>query len=684
MVQTNLFDNTDRSDNRKGIGNGYSIEWKSNKILNVYRGGTVVKTACINEPIDRRRLVVELVLENGVVKSHLAAALGISRQSIDNWVDTYKKSGFEGLVHSYKGSKGQGRNENAERLPTGNKARILEKERKSEREELQEKQLLLSLEELKESERGEKTEHPDIFNEDHGFEENRYAGALIYWGIFQHYFNFMAQSCSFLGRHSMVVYLFAMMLIHNIPSVERLKTVFKREFGKLLGVKQLFSKPVIWKMIHDACHLGLAERLKEAFFRRQARKGMVALYWLYIDGHFIPHYGKEKIHAGYYTQRDKMMPGQTELFVHDCHGRIVYFELQEGKGDLKEMMLRMSKKWRSYMGDQEPIIIADRECWGVEHFIALKDHRFVTWEKFSQVKELASISDKLFGDEFKVNDKAYQVYESSKIYRSGEGNSIKLRRIVIWNLKTNKRVACVTPLDELEDAETLARAMLGRWGSSENSFKHMGKRWNMHYNPVLDTIESENQQVYNPEYKQLQKDLSGLKRKLKKVEIQLGRLPMPVNRDGKLRKSKKRDRLKKEKKDLKSNIKEVANQLKKCSERVNLSEVDSDKTFKKIGAEAKTLWDIAQSLVWNSRKKLVEIFGEYLSDNRDLVPVLEAITTGQGWIRSTPEAIEIRLEPLETPRFKVAQIQLCRALNEKRIRLQNGKRLLYDVGHAPN
>ena len=50
---------------------------------------------------------------------------------------------------------------------------------------------------------------------------------------------------------------------------------------------------------------------------------------------------------------------------------------------------------------------------------------------------------------------------------------------------------------------------------------------------------------------------------------------------------------------------------------------------------------------------------------------------------STPEAIEIRLEPLDTPRFRAAQIQLCRALNEKEIRLKNGKRLFYDVELEP-
>ena len=68
---------------------------------------------------------------------------------------------------------------------------------------------------------------------------------------------------------------------------------------------------------------------------------------------------------------------------------------------------------------------------------------------------------------------------------------------------------------------------------------------------------------------------------------------------------------------------------------------------------------------------------------RDLIPILEAITNSRGWVRSTKEAIEIRLEPLDRASFIAAQIQLCRALNEKEIRLKNGKRLLYDVGPEP-
>jgi len=123
--------------------------------------------------------------------------------------------------------------------------------------------------------------------------------------------------------------------------------------------------------------------------------------------------------------------------------------------------------------------------------------------------------------------------------------------------------------------------------------------------------------------------------------------------------------------------------IKNFPERIDIKEVKPGKTYKEIAIEGKNFWDLAEALAWNSRKKLARIFENFLPNKRDLLPALDAITKNRGWVRSTREAVEIRLEPLERPSFKAAQIQLCRYLNEKEIRLQNGKRLLYDVGHAP-
>lgn len=682
VVQETLLEGAQNiSDKRKALGNGYSLEWVTDKILLVYRYGVVYKTTEINAGIDKRLLAVDLVLDAGVQKNKLAAALGASRQSIDNWIDTFKKSGHEGLVNSYKGGKRKGRAENKEKLPQGNKARQLEQERRREREAQQEKQLGIT---CKEEEIGDREDEGKVFHEEYAFEENRYAGGFLYWGIFQHVFDFMELCESILGVHATVVYLFAMMQVCGIGSIEQLKKVFKREFGKILGAKQLFSIPTLWNKIHAVCELRRSKPLIESFFNRQARRGLVALTWLYLDGHFIPYYGIERIHKGYYTQRDEMMPGQTELFVHDSRGQIVYFEIQEGKGDLKEMMIRMSAKWSAYIGGDSPLIIVDREGWGVEHFLSLKGYRFVTWEKFSRPEELASIADKEFSDVFVINGKEYQVYEDKKRYQDNQGKSIELRRVVIWNKSSGRRVACVAQ-DDKEDTIAIACAMLGRWGCSENSFKHMGDRCNMHYNPLVDASkESGNQEVTNPDYIKVKKEIKQLKKQLSKCEQELGKLPVSMNQDGSVRKSKKRERLMADRALLREKLALAQKREKSCPEKIRLDAVGQQKTFKELDTEGKNLWDLAESLVWNSRKKLIDLFGRFLPNPRDLIPILETITKSRGWVRSTREAVEIRLEPLDTPRFKAAQIQLCRALNEKQIRLKNGKRLLYDVGECPN
>jgi hypothetical protein len=56
------------------------------------------------------------------------------------------------------------------------------------------------------------------------------------------------------------------------------------------------------------------------------------------------------------------------------------------------------------------------------------------------------------------------------------------------------------------------------------------------------------------------------------------------------------------------------------------------------------LWDLAETLVWNSRKRLAEELGKYLNNKRDLYPVLEAITRCRGWVNSTSDVITVKLE----------------------------------------
>ena len=522
-------------------------------------------------------------------------------------------------------------------------------------------------------------EAANLFTETFDYQENRYAGSFIYWAIFQSMFGVMDFCRARVGDYGVVVYLFAMMLIQQVSSVEKLKTVFKSEFGKLVGINQLWSRTVLWGLIHGVCDLNVSAAMLEDYFMKQARDGNVLLTWLYLDGHFVPWYGASKIHKGFYTQRGMMMPGQTEMYVHDQKGQIVYCETQEGQGDTKEMMHRMSKQWSSFL-DNPPLIVADRAAWGVSHFLSMKGFWYVTWEKFSAASELAGMAADCFGDSFVVHKIAYRTHEERKVYSDDKGHSIEMRRIVIWNTKTDWRGACVTPVEVSEETNVVATAMLGRWGCSENSFKYMKDRFPMHYDPVINTSQSSlHQDIVNPERKQLQKELTALKRALKTCKQDLGSLSITTNKDGSLRKSSKREQLLQNREDLKVKIAATSLQVKACPERAVITEEDDD--FKKLDKEGRNLWNLAQTMVWNSRKKLIAEFEQFLPNPRDLIPVLEAITASRGWIKSTDLELIVCLEPLETPRFKMAQEKLCQALNDKKSRLNNcGKLLVFKVG----
>ena len=91
--------------------------------------------------------------------------------------------------------------------------------------------------------------------------------------------------------------------------MEQLKTVYKKEFGKLLGLNNLPSAPELWKRIHEHVNQTkeTSKKTLKAFFKHQVLRGIVGVFNLFIDGHFIPYYEKGKVHEGWYTQRGMAM-----------------------------------------------------------------------------------------------------------------------------------------------------------------------------------------------------------------------------------------------------------------------------------------------------------------------------------------------------------------------------------------
>jgi hypothetical protein len=317
----------------------------------------------------------------------------------------------------------------------------------------------------------------------------------------------------------------------------------------------------------------------------------------------------------------------------------------------------------------------------------MSPYRLLTWEKYTNDAAIQALPAELFSGLITVNEQRYRFYEfpeKQTYWNDDKTVSVALRRIVIWNLDSNRRPVCVSN-DAIEDAVFLGQAMLGRWGNSENGFKYMAERFNPHYIPLMQaTEESKNQEINNPIYKELETRKQHINRSLQKNANQLATLAEAYNHDGSVRANSKRQRLLGERTTLESELAALAEKLQTTPERITLAEATNGKeTFKVIDREGKNLFDLVQAMVWNARRTLTDMLRQHYHDERDVVNLLDHISRCHGWIKSTPEAIHVRLEPLDRPRFRAAQKELCDSLNNLQSRLSNGKTLKFSVGSAP-
>jgi hypothetical protein len=317
----------------------------------------------------------------------------------------------------------------------------------------------------------------------------------------------------------------------------------------------------------------------------------------------------------------------------------------------------------------------------------MSPHRLLTWEKYTNDAAIQALPADLFSEAITVNEHRYRFYEfpEKQTYWSDDKTiSVALRRIVIWNVDSNRRPVCVSN-DTLEDTVFLGQAMLGRWGNSENGFKYMAERFNPHYIPLLQaTEESKNHEIDNQIYKELETQKQHINRSLQKNANQLATLEEAYNQDGRVRANSKRQRLLGERTALESELAVLAEKLQTTPERTTLAEATNGKeTFKAIDREGKNLFDLVQAMVWNARRTLTDMLRKHYHDERDVVNVLDHISCCHGWIKSTADAVLVRLEPLDRPRYRAAQKELCDSLNNLKSRLPNGKILKFSVGLAP-
>jgi hypothetical protein len=666
----------------------------------LYRDSTVIKTVDLSDKVAKRVFIVE-VIEMGAMKSRLASALSMSRQTIDTYLDTKKHFGFEGLIHSYNTAHSKSmrkqRELHSQKLSQGNKAKQLTQIRRTEREKWDEGRLLFefSFGPDEEAQRVEKKEQP--FVEEHEWEATRYAGVFTYLITLVMEWRWLSLVMGHFGVDYKIFMVFLLMAACNIRSIEQLKNVRSREAGLVLGINRIPCKPKVWQWLYSAANKQISDVLLEDYFRYQIRAGLVGIWLWSTDGHLLPYTGKETVHYSYNTQRRMPVPGQTNLVTCDESGRIVDFTIQEGHGDLRGQIRTLAHKWEKELSER-PVMVFDREGNGAGFFSGLVQDNisFVTWEKNADAKKLASLKEEEFTDEFEFKGKKYGVCEGEKSCNyvpkdsttgkpdKSNKHSFTLRRIYIWN-KTSGRRASGLAWNEGKEMSVIdcARAILSRWGASENTFKHINRRHPLHYHPGFKLVPSERQEVANPEVKKKQNLIARIQKKLNRLYKKLTKNPEVLNQDGKPRQNSQHEKLKNTIHRREAEVERLKEEKSVLPEKVDVSTLEDYKSFKQIDGEGKYLFDFVTSSVWNARKQMVDWLRPFFNQENELVDLFYAITDCHGWIKTTKTHVIVRLEPLQQPKRRVTQEQLCRKLSNLGAQTPTGKSLIIEVGASP-
>ena len=595
-----------------------------------------------------------------------------------------------GLINSYSPTRSKSmrkqREDNRDKRVVSNKARMLEAMRKDEKGKRDENQPLLP---LGEQSHGIIAPEEQPFSEQHDWEQTRYAGVFAYLMTLIHLNDWLGRVMSYFGDKYRIFMVFILMAAHNIRSIEQIKNIRKREAGLILGIRHLPTKLHTRIWLYGACRMQVSSHLLKDFFHRQVRNGLVGLWLWFTDGHLLPYSGKSKVHSSYNTQRRLMVPGRTNRVTCDGSGRIVDFQIQEGKGDLRAYLLELRDKWSQDI-DEMPVMVFDREGYGAEFFFDLNTAgiNFVTWDKHVDTQKLDALDADRFKEAFEVNGKQYRIFEDNKGFTVNLGNkeesSFSLRRVNLWNVTSNRRASALENVSiEKMSAAKCAGAILNRWGASENTFKHLADKHPLNYQPGYDFAKSEKQEITNPEIDEIKRQLKQKQKNLDKLYKKLSKNEQALNKDGSVRVNSVHQRLRSQIQRIENEIEQLKRSSQALPERIDISLLEDYNCFQKISNESKNLFDFVTSSVWNACKQMTEWMLPFYENTNETVDLFYAITNCHGWVKSDAHAVTVRLEALELPSRRAVQIQLCRKLTELGVVTPTKKLLEIEVGTSP-
>jgi hypothetical protein len=470
------------------------------------------------------------------------------------------------------------------------------------------------------------------------------------------------------------------MLFFHFPSIESLKKANRNDYGILIGQRQLPVPKLIHQALNQLTGFNRCSKLMKELACQLVNNNLIEVGLLYFDEHFLPYYGIEHIPAGFFSQRRLAIGGNYQFWAHDKNGHPFFVITTSAQLKLRDMIPHMIQRAQQITGKKRLIIVFDRGGYDIKLFDAINHYRtvtFITWAKYISDKTLDKIPvDKYQDFSVIIDDKPvkYKLYDTITTIKEGrtqanQGRKLKtltVRMIVLWRLSTDKKTALYVN-DFQSPMERLAEPMIRRWGAQENIFQKMMRRYNLNYHPGYYLEELINQPlVNNPDIKKIKKSIKQLELAIIKDKSHLATRLLNLTR-GNISIEQYRNRQAKSLSNIKEKqqrLDQLKRELETVPAKISIVELLAGQKMSHFDLEKKKIYDVIQIIAYNSEQMLLALFGKYYHDKRDSEQILDKIINHGGAIKLYNGTLYVLLDPIATPRYRRAAMELCQEINQ--------------------
>lgn len=591
------------------------------------------------------RISVIQLLKMGIAKTKLANTFNIHRRTIEKWEKVFDKKGITALINIENGPQNRKCDEAAERyiLELCNKLTkrraykriIIEEVKKVFKIDIS-RELIRRLEKNKkiDNENGDLDENVAIVEPEDGIEiEVKNGGVLLALPLLEKYRTLELvpiETENKVGGYSYkdIVLTILMLLTSGLlKNEENIKVNDSPCMGSIINKSLLPSLRSIRRIIPSIIEKIDIKKLKMKFavlfFNAYIKRRI-----FYIDGHFMPYHGQEKILYGYNPIRRLAMKGRTSYVINSESGRPIYQILSDNFDNFTENIEKLIKILKDLSPENDSLIVFDRGGFGEDFLNGIYNKiLFVCWykgnasaPKNSKWKKITRyLESNVYGEK---ESEGLEVKEENYYFSNG-GEPRILRRLFI---KNGEKISIAVSNDLIRGLDELVRIITRRWGAQENVFKELKKigydnihsYWKYEYNEesLLENDLDIKREMTNPEYTNAVTERKDLKKKLERVRAKLGRHIDILKKKGNT--SSIPEKLQSKADSFEKEIEAVNNRIQFLPKKILRFDYIVDNNIVRLGNEKKEYFDLMKFISFNIRRDIADLVGNIYQNNRDI------------------------------------------------------------------